>query len=76
MEIVLAIIISLVVGFFGGIVLTKIFSKPEIMGTLRMYQDEDDGPYLFLELDAEPQTIMNRKEATFKVNPDDYVSRK
>jgi hypothetical protein len=75
MDIVLSIIISLMVGLFGGIVLTKIFSKPKTMGTLRMYQDEDDGPYLFLELATDPHDVISKKEVTFKVNPDDYVSR-
>lgn len=62
-------------GVFLTLALTKIFSKPKIVGTLRIDQsDPDDVPYLFAELEVPVEVLMRREYVVMKVNVEDYVS--
>ena len=67
-------IIVTVLSILVGVVLTLVVLKRKTSGDLRMYVDEEDGPYLFVDLDAEPTIIMKKKYVIFKVNPN-YTSR-
>lgn len=76
MEIVLYIIAGLITGAIAMYVFCKFGARKRTSGTLRMYNDPDDGPYLFLELSELPESVMQKKIVTFDVNPRDFVSQK
>lgn len=64
---------------FLGAVFGYIYRKPKdpiTDGTLRRYNDPDDGPYLFVEFkkETDPIEIMNKKYAVFEVDNKDMVS--
>lgn len=65
----------LIVGTVFGIIFEK-SKKPATDGKLRRFVDPDDGPFLFLELkpESEPMALMNKKYATFEVDPGDLIS--
>lgn len=67
-------IIVAVLSILVGVVLTLVVLRGKTSGNLRMYNDPEDGPYLFVELDTEPTIIMKKKYVIFKVNPP-YTSR-
>lgn len=71
--IALALIISFVFGYVTGRVLKK--QKPgETFGNLRVDRSDPDGPYLFLELDRDPDLLFVRKDVTFHVVNENYIS--
>ena len=64
-------LVYLIAGIFIGIITnTFIFSmyiQSITYGQLIMKEDEDGGdPYLFLDLDKRPETIVDRKYVVFK----------
>ena len=69
-EFVVVTVLSILV----GVVITLVILRGKTSGNLRMYNDPEDGPYLFVELDAEPTIIMKKKYVIFKVNQP-YTSR-
>ena len=74
MEIAIGIFIGVVIGY----ILKTIFSRPKVIGTLRVdHSDPDDGPYMFLELSSEEsvKTIRHDDYVTFKVNVENYISQ-
>lgn len=75
MEIIAGIVLF-VIGVIVGAIVMRFKMKPKIMGTLRIYSDPDDGPYLFVELSGDPMNVMKEKFVTFDVNPKDYISQK
>ena len=64
---------------FAGIVIGFIFGKMErhnTIGTLRIdSSDPDDGPYMFLELAANPEYIKQQKRITLDVSTQSYISQ-
>lgn len=70
-------ILILLLGILIGYVVTAICTKKHpIVGTLRVdSSDPEDGPYLFLELAADPSYVMTEKYITLKVNPKSYISQ-
>ena len=68
--IVAAIIVSMIISSLVTVLVIRSILKSKTSGTLRPVYDED-GMYLFLDLDVEPTVIMKDKYAIFKVNPDD-----
>lgn len=44
------------------------FDKPKDVGTLVIDTSDPDGPYMFLELDVDPRTIINKKHVTLRIN--------
>ena len=71
--------LCLLIGFVVGVVLTIIFSvrSRRIYGTLRIdNSDPEDGPYLFLELTSDVNSIKKQKRVSFKVNAKNYLSQK
>lgn len=67
--------VTTAIGIIIGIIIACIFFRPKVMGTLRLYNDENDGPFMFVELKEQPEEIMKKKRVIFDVNPDDYVVR-
>lgn len=65
-------IVCVIIGFIFGFRLKK---KP--IGTLRVDRsDPYDKPYLFLEMDSDPDNLIHGKYVTFKVNTKSYISQK
>ena len=59
----------LFIGLIIGSVLTKLICKPRHAGTLRTYEDSDDGSvYFYLDLDSLPEEIIQCEYVTFKVS--------
>lgn len=75
MEFVLTLVAFIAGLIFGGVIV-YVHLRHKSSGALRMHNDPDDGPYLFLELAEQPESVMKKKFVTFSVNPRDYVSQK
>lgn len=63
------------VGTVIGFILGKILSRPKAIGTIRIDRSDDDGPYLFLELDQPIHTFENEKHVYVEINNADYLPR-
>lgn len=51
--------------------------KPKTVGTLRIDRsDPDDAPYIFLELEADPQVLEHESYITLRVSRENYISQK
>lgn len=74
MEIVIGIFvlaIGALIGFYIG--KAKFYIHP--IGDLRIdHSDRDDGPHLFLELDANVPAVLSQKYVAFRVKVEDFVS--
>ena len=64
------------IGLISGCILGIIISRKNPVGNLRIdNSDPEDGPYLFLELSADPNSIKS-KYVTFKVVAKNFISQK
>ena len=71
--IVVVAIMALLAGMSIGVVIT--YERPA--GDLRIDRsDPSGGPYMFLELDTDVYTVIRKKQVTFRVKLEDYVTRK
>ena len=74
MEIVISIL-ALVIGILIGFRIGKAKFYIRSIGDLRIDQsDQDDGPHLFLELDANVPAVLSQKYVAFRVKAEDFVS--
>lgn len=74
MDIVIAaIVIGIAGGILGYILAMRMYSKKPI-GALRIDSSDPDGPYLFLELETDPNVLKKEKYVTLKVNTKSYIS--
>lgn len=67
----------LVISFIFGYVTGRVFRKQkpvETFGNLRVDRSDPDGPYLFLELDRDPDLLFMREDVTFHVVNENYIS--
>lgn len=62
-------------GFILGILVHKVWSRWDTIGTLRVDHSDDDGPYLFLELHKPVDSLEQGQCVSFKVNIQDYIPR-
>lgn len=67
-------IVAFIIGGAVGFGIAKIFSRVKPIGTLRLDRSDPDGPHLFLELNADPNTIVYRKHVVLNVNVKNYIS--
>lgn len=75
MSIFISIILSAICIIIGFIIGFRLKRVP--IGTLRIdHSDPYDKPYLFLEMDTNPNELIHDKYVTFKVNTKSYISRK
>lgn len=75
MPMFISIIVSAICIIIGFIIGFK--KKRPPIGTLRIDRsDPYDKPYLFLEMDVNPDKLLHYKYVTFKVNTESYISRK
>ena len=63
MEIVIAILVGISIGF----VLSAILFRGDSLGTIRIETSDPDGPYLFLELNTDIRNIARKKNVNFRV---------
>lgn len=76
MDLIIAtIVISICTGIIGYALAIRKYSKKPI-GILRIDSSDPDGPYLFLELETEPNVIKKEKYVTLKVDTRSYISQK
>ena len=74
MDIIIAIIVCSIFSYMLGCILGENKRKP--IGTLRVDSSDPDGPYLFLELETDPNAIKKEKYVLMKVDTRSYISQK
>lgn len=78
-QIVLIVIFCLVLLLFVLMTIASKASpwsrKKKTVGSLRVYTDDPDGPYLFLELRVPVSEVMGKKQVTLDVDVRDYISQ-
>lgn len=68
--------IAIIISIFVGVLIGRYIRKKPV-GVLRVDRsDPDDKPYLFLEMNMEPEELLHNKYATFKVNAESYIPQK
>ena len=72
MELVIIFAIDIVIAS----IITKIITKPLDFGTLRIDTSDPDGPFMFLELSKDVDTVASKKYVILKVNLENYISQK
>lgn len=60
------LVLVFIVGLFAGFLLQSMLVVKNVKGQLRIHPDED-GPYLFVELDSTPDKLMKQKLVIFRV---------
>lgn len=71
--IISAIVIGIAGGILGCILTNRMYSKKP-MGVLRIDSSDPDGPYLFLELETDPNVLKKERYITLKVDTKSYIS--
>lgn len=66
--------IIFMIGVAVGAIITKIVLSNKSVGTLKYDTSDPDGPYLFLEVTKDLDSIRLRKYITLKVDTKNYVS--
>ena len=61
-------------GVIIGSVVTTIMFKSKQVGNLRVDTSDPDGPYLFLELTKDLDSVVKRKSVTLKVRKENFIS--
>lgn len=70
------LVIILAIGIVIGSIITRIIIRPLDIGTLRIDTSDPDGPFMFLELSKDINTIASKKYVVLKVNLKNYISQK
>lgn len=70
------LVIILAIGIAVGSIITRIIIRPLDIGTLRIDTSDPDGPFMFLELSKDVDTVASEKYVVLKVNLENYISQK
>ena len=70
------LVIILAIGIAVGSIITRIIIRPLDIGTLRIDTSDPDGPFMFLELSKDVDTVASKKYVILKVNLKSYISQK
>lgn len=70
------LVIILAIGIMVGSIITRIIIRPLDIGTLRIDTSDPDGPFMFLELSKDVNTVASKKYVVLKVNLKSYISQK
>ena len=70
------LIIIFAIGIVVGSIITRMVTKPLDFGTLRIDTSDPDGPFMFLELSKDVDTVASKKYVILKVNLKNYISQK
>lgn len=68
-------VVVYVVGAVMGYILAKGLSRPKTIGTIRIDRSDDDGPYMFLELDEPVSAFSNEKHVCVEIKNEDFLPR-
>ena len=70
------VVIFTIIGFIVGLLFeTPKRYKKRLVGTLRIDSSDPDGPYLFLELRTDVESIKQQKQVVVAVNTESYISQ-
>lgn len=70
-------IVVFLLGVSMGCVFTEAANKKTVNGCLRIdSSDPTEPPYLFLELEENPEVLKHKKYVTLQVNTKSYISQK
>ena len=69
-------ILILLLGVLLGISVTYVKMHRSVSGVLRIDRSDQDGPYMFLELNRDLHMIESKKYVMLKVNSESYISQK
>lgn len=68
------LVIIFVIGILVGCIITRSIFRMRSVGSLRIdTSDQDDEPYLFLELSKDVSVVYQRKYVTLKVNTKSFI---
>lgn len=70
------LVIIFAIGIVVGSIITRIVTKPLDFGTLRIDTSDPDGPFMFLELSKDVDTVASKKYVILKVDLKSYISQK
>lgn len=70
------LVIILAIGIVVGSIITRIIIRPLDIGTLQIDTSDPDGPFMFLELSKDVDTVASKKYVILKVNLKNYISQK
>ena len=69
------ILLALVGGFFVGAVAASVFIYAKAIGSLRVdHSDPSEPPYLFLEVEKNPDTLEHGKLVVLRVKRENLIS--
>lgn len=68
--------IIFVIGIVVGSLITQIIIRTLGVGTLRIDTSDPDGPFMFLELSKDVNSVASKKYVVLKVNLKSYISQK
>lgn len=64
------------IGVVVGCILVNIVQRIKSIGALRIDTSDPDGPYMFLELDKDVDTISSKKYVLLRVKLRNYIPHK
>lgn len=64
------------IGVMIGSIITRIIIRLLDVGTLRIDTSDPDGPFMFLELSKDVDSVTSKKYVILKVNLKSYISQK
>ena len=76
MELVIILVIIFAIDIVIASIITRIIIRPLDIGTLRIDTSDPDGPFMFLELSKDVDTVASKKYVILKVNLKNYISQK
>lgn len=69
------VFVSALIGEMAGYIIAWRIFRSKAIGSLRVdNSDPDSGPYLFLEIEKNPELLYRKKYVTFKVDLQDFIS--
>ena len=69
------VLIMFLVGVVIGGITTRLLWRPKGVGNLRVDTSDPDGPYLFLELTKDLDSVVKSKSVTLKVRKENFISQ-
>lgn len=70
------LIVGLIIGFILGLIIMAFGFVNKIVGALRVDSSNEDGPYLFLELNKPVLRATSQKYVVLRVEACNYISQK
>lgn len=71
----LEFVVIYLVGAAMGVILGKILARPRTIGTIRIDRSDEDGPYMFLELDKPLHTFEHAQYVCVEIKNVNFLPR-